>query len=72
MVVVGNVVVGGSGKTPLVIALARALHGRGLKVGLLARGYRASSDTPLLIDRNTPGARPHWIFWSRTTPNWTW
>ncbi len=54
VVVVGNVVVGGSGKTPLVIALARALHERGLKVGLLARGYRASSDTPLLIDRNTP------------------
>ena len=56
VVVVGNVVVGGSGKTPLVIALARALHERGLKVGLLARGYRASSDTPLLIDRNTPAA----------------
>ena len=56
VVVVGNVVVDGSGKTPLVIALARALHERGLKVGLLARGYRASSDTPLLIDRNTPAA----------------
>ena len=56
VVVVGNVVVGGSGKTPLVIALARALHERGLKVGLLARGYRASADTPLLIDRNTPAA----------------
>ena len=25
-------------------------------MGLLARGYRASSDTPLLIDRNTPAA----------------
>jgi len=40
VVVVGNLVAGGSGKTPLVIALARALRGRGLRVGIVCRGYR--------------------------------
>lgn len=39
VVVVGNLVAGGSGKTPLVIALARALRSRGHAVGIVARGY---------------------------------
>ena len=43
VIVVGNLVVGGSGKTPMVIALARLLTAQGLKVGLLARGYRAAA-----------------------------
>ncbi|MDO4637107.1 MAG: tetraacyldisaccharide 4'-kinase [Lautropia sp.] len=54
VIVIGNVVVGGAGKTPLVAALARALQDRGLSVGLLARGYRAHSAIPILVDRNTP------------------
>lgn len=41
LVVVGNLVVGGAGKTPATIALANALTQRGWRVGLLARGYRA-------------------------------
>jgi len=40
VIVVGNLVVGGTGKTPLVIALAKHLHQAGLRVGLLCRGYR--------------------------------
>jgi tetraacyldisaccharide 4'-kinase len=39
VVVVGNITVGGTGKTPLVIALARYLGDSGLKVGILTRGY---------------------------------
>jgi len=39
VVVVGNLVVGGSGKTPVVIALAQALADAGLRVGIVARGY---------------------------------
>ncbi len=41
VLVVGNLLVGGTGKTPLVIGIARALSERGLKVGLLCSGYRA-------------------------------
>lgn len=37
---VGNLAVGGRGKTPTVMALAGALHTRGLRVDVLSRGYR--------------------------------
>lgn len=40
VVVVGNLVAGGAGKTPTVIALARGLAEQGHRVGLLARGYQ--------------------------------
>ena len=39
VVVVGNLTVGGTGKTPLTIWLARALSAKGLRVGIVARGY---------------------------------
>lgn len=39
VVVVGNLAVGGSGKTPLVIALAESLGRHGLRVGIVCRGY---------------------------------
>jgi tetraacyldisaccharide 4'-kinase len=36
---VGNLTVGGTGKTPLVVALAEALRGRGFRPVVLSRGY---------------------------------
>lgn len=39
IIVVGNLTVGGVGKTPLVIALTQALQARGLRVGIVSRGY---------------------------------
>ncbi|KTD78349.1 tetraacyldisaccharide 4'-kinase [Legionella waltersii] len=41
IIVVGNITVGGVGKTPLVIELARRMLDRGLKVGIVSRGYGA-------------------------------
>ena len=41
--VVGNVVAGGSGKTPVVMALVTHLAARGLKVGVISRGYGRQS-----------------------------
>lgn len=39
IIVVGNISVGGTGKTPLLCALAEALTQRGVRVGIISRGY---------------------------------
>lgn len=39
VIVVGNVVVGGAGKTPVVMALVKHLRARGLHPGVVSRGY---------------------------------
>ncbi|MGE4337845.1 MAG: tetraacyldisaccharide 4'-kinase [Pigmentiphaga sp.] len=41
VIVVGNVVVGGTGKTPLLIALSQGLHDFGWTPGVISRGYGA-------------------------------
>ena len=69
VVVVGNVVIGGAGKTPAVIAVLEHLQSRGLRPGLVSRGYGRDTvdcrevlagstaaevgDEPLLIQRRT-------------------
>ncbi|WP_042550366.1 tetraacyldisaccharide 4'-kinase [Ralstonia solanacearum] len=76
VVVVGNVTVGGAGKTPAVIALASALADAGLRPGIVSRGYGAQikhprpvrehsraedvGDEPLLIARATD--LPVWVY----------
>ena len=40
ILVVGNLTVGGTGKTPFLIWLARQCRGHGLKVGIITRGYK--------------------------------
>ena len=42
VVVVGNLSVGGTGKTPLVISIAKLLAARGVRVGVISRGYRGT------------------------------
>ncbi len=42
LIVVGNLVAGGSGKTPLVLWLAEFLRARGHRPGIVSRGYGAS------------------------------
>ncbi|WP_240485070.1 tetraacyldisaccharide 4'-kinase [Aestuariibacter salexigens] len=50
VVVVGNITVGGSGKTPLVLKLAERFTTIGLKPGIVSRGYGGTSDTyPLRV-----------------------
>ena len=44
VVVVGNIFVGGTGKTPLVIWLVEALRERGFHPGVISRGYGANVD----------------------------
>ncbi len=44
VIVVGNITVGGTGKTPLVIAIAKRAQQAGLRVGILVRGYLGRAD----------------------------
>ncbi|WP_198295755.1 tetraacyldisaccharide 4'-kinase, partial [Imhoffiella purpurea] len=39
VIVVGNISVGGTGKTPLVVRLAAHLQARGWRPGIVTRGY---------------------------------
>ena len=48
VVCIGNVTVGGSGKTPTVIALQEALHDASVHV--VTRGYKGSLDGPVRVD----------------------
>ncbi|MEH6589692.1 MAG: tetraacyldisaccharide 4'-kinase [Halioglobus sp.] len=45
VVVVGNITVGGTGKTPVVLALIEQLQTQGLKPGLVSRGYGATASS---------------------------
>lgn len=54
VVVVGNITVGGSGKTPVVIKLVEYLQQQDMKVGVVSRGYGGSHDSgSLLVEVNT-------------------
>ena len=57
VIVVGNLSVGGTGKTPLAIALVRHLRERGWNPGVASRGYgRAQESTPRWVDARTAAA----------------
>jgi tetraacyldisaccharide 4'-kinase len=47
VVAIGNITVGGTGKTPVVELLARSLRDRGRRVAILSRGYKSKKlDSP--------------------------
>lgn len=50
VIVVGNINVGGTGKTPVTIALIAALQKKGYCVGLISRGYGRTSEGCIVAD----------------------
>ena len=72
---IGNLTVGGTGKTPIIIDLARDLSQAGLKVGILSRGYKrqstqattvVSDGRSICVDVDQAGDEPYLI--ARSAP----
>ncbi len=75
VIVVGNLVAGGTGKTPLVLWLAAMLKRHGRRPGIVSRGYGGSAAAPIAVAAGSPveqvgdeplllaraGACPVWI-----------
>jgi tetraacyldisaccharide 4'-kinase len=57
VICVGNVTVGGTGKTPTALAVARVLRAWNLHVSFLSRGYGGALRGPVLVDPATHDAR---------------
>lgn len=72
VIVAGNVFVGGTGKTPLVIAIVQHLQAQGLRPGVISRGYGASAETVCAVTQSTPvtqsGDEPWLIHWHTGAP----
>lgn len=67
---VGNLVVGGTGKTPTVLYIARMLTNRGIKTAILSRGYRGenpnainvvSDENEVLMSPDQAGDEAYWL-----------
>lgn len=57
IVVVGNIILGGTGKTPLLIALAQRLKAEGFTPGVISRGYGGSAASyPLAVGPQSSSA----------------
>jgi len=57
VIVIGNITVGGAGKTPLVIALAQALAARGFHPGVVSRGYGRTSADVRIVEASSSAAQ---------------
>jgi tetraacyldisaccharide 4'-kinase len=52
VVIVGNLIAGGAGKTPTVIAIVAALRSAGYSPGVISRGYGGNAEGPIDVTRN--------------------
>lgn len=53
VVVVGNIHTGGAGKTPVVAALVSGLQKRGIKAGIISRGYGRKTKNACVLDEHS-------------------
>lgn len=74
VIVVGNVVAGGAGKTPVTIAVTRHLRAQGFRVGVISRGHgRQTQDARAVAHDSAPldvGDEPLLIHQATGVPVW--
>lgn len=74
VVVVGNRVVGGTGKTPLLLALVPLLQAQGWRVGIVSRGYGRTDKQIRAVNANATseqvGDEPLLLWQSLQVPVW--
>lgn len=58
VIVIGNVIAGGAGKTPVVMAVAQHLQAQGWRPGVVSRGYGRSTRDNRIVLPNSP---PHLV-----------
>lgn len=72
VMVIGNITMGGSGKTPLIIALVKYLQDKGVSLGVISRGYGRADSSPAMVHADsTPkevGDEPCLIVQSTNVP----
>lgn len=73
VIIIGNISVGGTGKTPLIIELVKQLQSQGRKPGVISRGYGGNaSNWPQVVDvqssANMVGDEPCLIYQHTTCP----
>lgn len=72
VMVIGNITVGGSGKTPLLIHLVNYLQASGVRVGVISRGYGGKGPFPAYVDLQASAERvgdePYLIVQSTAVP----
>ena len=72
VVVVGNIVTGGGGKTPTVIALVQHLQAQNIQVGVISRGHGRTSHACLEVTSNSlvsdTGDEPAGVFMATNAP----
>ena len=74
VIIIGNINVGGTGKTPLVIWLAQQLAAQGWRPGIISRGYGGQAETPQAVtaysDAHMMGDEPRLVAQHVSCPVW--
>ena len=53
VICIGNLIAGGSGKTPVVIAIGKILHEMGINFSYLTRGYKRQDKQDFFLEKNS-------------------